>query len=147
VVTNFHVVEGCHSAEIVVNNFIFDEVALVKTIPKFDIAILKIDGFGLPEISFGDSDLVRPGEVIVSIGNPLGLDRSVSEGVVSAIREENNIKIIQMTAPVSLGSSGGPIFNEYGQVVGITTLATTFGAQNLNFAIPINYLKFALDTK
>jgi hypothetical protein len=141
IVTNFHVVEKAFSAEVILNNIIFDEVYLVRVIPKFDIAILKINAFGLRELSFGDSDFLNTGEPVVAIGNPLGLDRSVSNGIISGIRNESNIKVIQMTAPVSAGSSGGPIFNERGEVIGITTLATIFGAQNLNFAIPINYLK------
>jgi S1-C subfamily serine protease len=116
-------------------------VKLIVGKPSLDIAILKIEAIGLPRIVMGDSDYVQEGEQVVAIGNPLGLERTISNGIISGVHSSNNIELIQMTTPVSRGSSGGPIINVYGQVIGITTLATEWGAQNLNFAIPINYIK------
>jgi len=140
IVTNFHVIESAYQAEVKIGEDIFKEVYLVKDVPNLDIAILKINANNLPVLSIGDSDNLLNGQFIIVLSNPWGLERSVSSGIVSAIRSKGDIKVIQMTAPVSPGSSGGPVINEYGEVIGITTLASFFMAQNLNFAIPINSL-------
>lgn len=140
IVTNFHVVESAYQAEVKIGEDVFKEVYLVKDIPNLDIAILKINAENLPVLPLGDSDSLINGQFLIVLSNPWGFERSVSSGIVSAIRSKGDIKLIQMTAPVSPGSSGGPVINEYGEVVGITTLASFFMAQNLNFAIPINYL-------
>jgi hypothetical protein len=140
IVTNFHVMESVYQAEVKIGENIFKDVYLVKGIPNLDIALLKIDSENLPFLNIGDSDKVINGQFVIVLGNPAGLERSVSNGIISAIRSKGDIKVIQMTAPVSPGSSGGPVINEYGEVIGITTLASFIMAQNLNFAIPINYL-------
>lgn len=141
-VTNAHVVQSAYAAEARVAGKTFIDVSLVKVIPAFDMAVLKINAPGeFQPLAIGDSDLLVSGQVIVTLGNPLGLEQSVSTGIVSAVRSSPKLTLIQMTAPVSPGSSGGPVFNEYGEVVGITTIASFFIAQNLNFAVPINYLK------
>ena len=75
-----------------------------------------------------------------SLGNPQGLEGSFSEGIISAIRGGSTDKMFQMTAPISQGSSGGPVFNENGEVIGVSSV-TLHDGQNLNFAIPVNYLK------
>ena len=141
IVTNFHVIEGACSAEVNFDGKIFKEVELISGLSKLDIALLKIDASVLPELPLGNSDSVASGQAIVAIGNPLGLEHSVSNGIVSATRAIGKIELIQMTAPVSMGSSGGPVINEYGQAIGITTVAAIWGAQNVNFAVPINYIK------
>jgi S1-C subfamily serine protease len=141
IITNFHVMEDAYSAQINFSGVIFEGVRLIAGLPEFDLALVKIDALGLPGLSFGDSDVVKDGESIVAIGNPLGLERTVSNGIISAVRVLENITMLQITAPVSLGSSGGPILNEYGQVIGVTTLATSWGAQNVNFAVPIKYIQ------
>lgn len=140
IVTNAHVIASAYSAEIKIGDNVFQDVSLIKNLPNFDIAVLKIDAQGLIPLSIGDSEPLTTGEFIVVLGNPFGFESSVSSGIISAIRSGNNMKLIQMTAPVSSGSSGGPVLNEYGEVIGITTVASFF-AQNLNFAVPINYLK------
>jgi len=147
IVTNFHVVASAAQAQIKIGEKVFDEVFFVKGIPAQDIAVLKINTEKLPVLNIGDSDSLMNGQFIIVLGNPWGLERSVSTGIISAIRSKDNIKLIQMTAPVSPGSSGGPVINEYGEVTGITTLASIFLAQNLNFAIPISYLSNLLKTK
>jgi hypothetical protein len=90
----------------------------------------------------GDSELVRVGEPVVAIGHPLGLEYTLSSGLVSALRaaEIRGLDLIQFSAPVSPGCSGGPILNSAGQVIGIVCLSHPEG-QNLNFAIPINYMR------
>ncbi|MBU4288556.1 MAG: S1C family serine protease, partial [Proteobacteria bacterium] len=84
-------------------------------------------------------DQVRVGERVVVIGNPKGLENTVADGLVSAIREVNGTKMLQISAPITHGSSGGAMFNSRGEVVGITSLG--LGEANLNFAVAINYAK------
>lgn len=144
IVTNAHVIKSAYQAEIKINDRVFKEAYLVKNIPNFDIAILKVNASDLTPLYIGNSDGLVGGQFIVAFGNPMGLEHSVSSGIISAVRLSREIKLIQITAPVSPGSSGGPLLNEYGEVVGITTLASFFFAQNLNFAIPINYLDNAI---
>ena len=93
-------------------------------------------------LTFGDSARLQVGEEVVAIGNPLSLESTVSNGIVSAIRtvEEEGGKFLQITAPISHGSSGGPLLNMAGEVVGITS-AGIMGGENLNFAIPIDDVK------
>lgn len=147
IATNFHVMESAYQAEVKIGENVFKQVYLLKGIPDLDMAILKIEAKDLPALSIGDSDSLIDGQFVIVLGNPWGFERSVSSGIVSAVRSKGDIKVIQMTAPVSMGSSGGPVLNEYAEVVGITTLASFFMAQNLNFAIPINYLTRAIKEK
>ena len=144
IATNFHVLEGSYKAQVKIGDSIFNDVTFVKGVPGLDIAILKVDAKDLTALPIGDSDTILSGQFVIVLGNPGGLERSISTGIISALRSKESIKIIQITAPVSLGSSGGPVLNEYGEVVGIATLASVSMAQNLNFAIPINYLKDVL---
>ncbi len=147
IVTNFHVLESAYRAEVKIVDNEFKEVYLIKSDPSLDIALLKVDSKNLTSLPIGDSDSLVNGQFVVVLGSPWGFERSVSSGIISAIRSQGAIKVIQMTAPVSPGSSGGPVINEYGEVVGITTLASFLMAQNLNFAIPINYLRKIINEK
>lgn len=147
-VTNFHVTEDAHVAVVKLSNGdVYDSIGVINIDPRKDIAVLKIKAQNLPYVSLGDSDTLNVGEKVIAIGNPAGLEQTVSDGVISGIRKsEEGLKIIQISAPISPGSSGGPLFNSKGKVIGITT-ATIEGAQNLNFAIPINYLKPLIENK
>lgn len=142
IVTNYHVLENGYSATIkFIDGSTYDNVSLVAKDREKDLTIIKVPSRkSLPFLYLGNSDKVRVGDIIVAIGNPLGYEGTVSDGRISAIRERKGIKYFQITAPISPGSSGGPLFNIYGEVIGITTAFAPFG-QNLNFAIPINYLK------
>ena len=140
IVTNFHVLESAYDAEVKIGDKIFREVYFVKGVPDLDIAIIKVNATELTPLPIGNSDTLIDGQFVVALGNPIGLERSVSSGIISALRSQGTLRFIQITAPVSPGSSGGPILNEYGEVIGITTLASLFMAQNINFAIPINHL-------
>lgn len=145
VATNAHVIEDRADARV---RFIGGKTAWVRDIlwtdPVRDLALLKIDGQNLPTVQLGDSDAVQVGEQVVAIGNPMGLQNTVSEGIISGIRAvpvgNTEVRLLQMTAPISPGSSGGPLFNAAGKVIGITAI-TLLGGQNLNLAIPINDLK------
>jgi S1-C subfamily serine protease len=118
----------------------FAATGIVALKPDLDLAVLRVEAQGVPVVALGDSDAVQVGERVVAIGSPMGLQNTVSDGLVSAIREKAGQKVFQITAPVSPGSSGGPLFNAKGQVIGITFASVTEG-QNLNFAIPINDAK------
>jgi hypothetical protein len=141
IVTNSHVIVSAHRCEVKAGEKVFREAYLINNFPDIDLAVLKINAEGLSPLVIGDSDGLVSGQFIVALGNPLGLEQSVSSGIISAIRSSRDIKLIQMTAPISPGSSGGPVLNERGEVVGIATIASFFMAQNVNFAVPINYLK------
>lgn len=141
IVTNFHVLESAYQAEVKIGENQFKEASLIKGDPAMDIALLKIDTSDLSVLPIGNSDDLINGQFIVVLGSPWGFEHSVSSGIIGGLRSKDNIKLIQMTAPVSPGSSGGPVINEFGEVIGITTVASFLLAQNLNFAIPINNLR------
>lgn len=147
IATNYHVVESAYQAEVKIGEQLYAPVYLVKAIAQKDIAILKIEADDLLPLPIGNSDQLISGQIVVALGSPLGLEKSISSGIVSSMRSGRDIKLIQMTVPVSPGSSGGPVFNEYGEVVGITTLASFFLAQNVNFAVPIGYLENIINQK
>ena len=95
---------------------------------------------GRKQFPLGNSDLAQVGETVYAVGNPRGLEGTFSDGIVSNIRPVSSDKLIQMTAPLSPGSSGGPVLTRKGEVIGVSVLTIRDG-QNLNFAIPSNYLK------
>jgi len=146
IITNYHVIEDADKAIIALINKhkrvdTYNITSVVATDSIKDIAILKIKGQGLPYVTIGDSDLVKPGQKVFAIGNPEGYTNTISDGIISQIRGlEKGIKLFQITAPISRGSSGGALFNEIGEVIGITNMGDWYG-QNINFAVPINYVK------
>jgi hypothetical protein len=146
IVTNYHVIEGASSAIVKLPDGAFYDVDGVVAFDKArDLAVIKAHGQNFRVVTLGNSDRVRVGEEIVAIGSPLSLESTVSSGIVSGIRniEEEGGKFLQITAPISPGSSGGPLFNMAGEVIGITTLYLK-GGENLNFAIPVNDAKLLL---
>jgi len=143
VVTNYHVIKSGSSAIIKLPDGAFFVVdGLLASDKDRDVAIIKAHGNDFKVLTLGDSDRLQVGEEVVAIGNPLSLESTVSNGIVSGIRtvEEEGGKFLQITAPISPGSSGGPLFNMSGKVIGITTSHLRNG-ENLNFAIPINDVK------
>ena len=143
VLTNYHVIRNGSSAVIKLPNGAFFAVDGVLASDKDrDVAVIKAHGNDFRTLTLGDSDRLQVGEEVVAIGNPLSLESTVSNGIVSAMRtvEDDGGKFVQITAPISPGSSGGPLFNMAGEVVGITT-SHIKGGENLNFAIPINDVK------
>jgi S1-C subfamily serine protease len=148
IVTNYHVVKNASSAIVKFPDGAFYEVEGMLAFDKDrDLAVIKARGENFHTVTLGNSDQCRVGEAVVAIGNPFSLESTVSSGIVSGIRniEEEGGKFLQITAPISPGSSGGPVFNMAGEVVGITTLYLK-GGENLNFAIPINDAKRLLST-
>jgi S1-C subfamily serine protease len=153
--TNHHVIDGASAVRVkFMSGAVFESVELLVDAAAIDLALLHVelahpvDG-GAPvraaPLSLGDSDAVVVGERAISIGNPLGLEHTLTDGLISARRLYEGRAWIQMSVPVSPGNSGGPLFDLHGDVVGITTqqvLGGMFGrAQNLNLAIPVNELK------
>jgi hypothetical protein len=113
--------------------------SLVAIDASADLAVLKIPGLAAPPLKLGQSEDVAVGDAVYAIGNPEGLEGTFSEGIVSGIRTIGADKLLQITAPISPGSSGGPVINGRGDVVGVA-VATFSEGQNLNFAIPSSYL-------
>jgi hypothetical protein len=149
VVTNLHVIQGARALAVKVDGEIYDKVEILEYDARRDIAVLRIRPFGkLQTVPLGDSDAVEIGEEAVAVGNPKGMEHTVSSGLISAFRQDEGYKLIQISVPISPGSSGGPLFDRRGRVIGITTAQLRGeGVQNLNFAVPINYAKPLIDPK
>ena len=145
IATNLHVVEGAARgyAKLVGQETKFNIEGYTAIDEKRDLIILKVTAFGTQEVSLGNSDLAQVGETVYAVGNPRGLEGTFSDGIISSIRPVGTDKLIQITAPLSPGSSGGPVLNRKGEVIGVSVLTIRDG-QNLNFAIPSNYLKTLL---
>ena len=160
VVTNDHVVAG--ERKISITQFSqsgeellkknFDNVRIVATGGNLDLALLKIEGqetTGFPIVPLGESIELNQGDRVFAIGSPLGLERSVSEGIVSLRNRIISDRIhIQTTAEISPGNSGGPLFNYRGEVVGVNNMkVVSQGAEGLGFAIPVQTLKTFLQNR
>jgi hypothetical protein len=141
IVTNFHVIEGAQSAVVKLpTGAIFPVGGVLAHDPDRDLAILKVSGKDLPFLTLGGNRNLQAGEHVIAIGSPLGLEGTVTDGIVSSIRESDGKKWIQTTAPISHGNSGGPLLDMRGRVIGVVTLTSKEG-QNLNFAIPADDVK------
>jgi serine protease Do len=148
ILTNNHVVENADEIVVRLDNEQEHKATLVGKDPKTDLALLKIEGVsGLTAVPLGDSDTLRVGEWVMAIGNPFGLDHSVTSGIVSAkgrfIGAGNYDDYIQTDAAINPGNSGGPLLNLRGEVVGINSaiFSRTGGNIGIGFAIPVNLAK------
>ena len=141
VVTNFHVVEGAAAgvAKVVGGRKLHDVTGAVAVDEGRDLILLAIPSIRAPPLPLGDPNKVLVGDPVYAVGNPLGLEGTFSEGIISGIRHVEADTIFQITAPVSPGSSGGPILDARGRVIGVAT-ALIEGGQNLNFAVPSSHL-------
>ena len=160
IATNFHVIKGASARDILykrVDKSRFRKIKSIRAIhPQRDLAILEVAWTPVKLSPIGDSDSAKKGEPIYVSGNPKGLEGTFSDGKISAIRKDFSIKVLQISAPISRGSSGGPILNLRGEVIGIATWIRRSEIQlkseeieldvpqNLNFAVPSNYLKSLL---
>jgi hypothetical protein len=142
VATNLHVVAGNSKITITLaDHREFQVVEIWNGDRERDLVIMRIEAQKLPVLSLGDSSAIHPGDSVVAIGHPLGLEDTVSNGLVSAIRKlDDDLTVLQISAPIAPGSSGGPIFNDKGEVIGVAT-AIMLGGQNINFGVPITYVK------
>jgi S1-C subfamily serine protease len=154
IVTNYHVVQGAKTIQVSFSNHDSMQARLVGADPSTDVAVLKVDAHAraLTPLTLGESDSVRVGDAVVAIGNPFGLDRSVTAGIVSALQREvqapNSYPIdhvIQTDAAINHGNSGGPLLNANGEVIGVNSQIQTGGTSNGNvgvgFAIPIDTVR------
>jgi S1-C subfamily serine protease len=154
IVTNYHVVQGSTAIQVSFSNRDTVEAQLVGTDPSTDVAVLEVDTTpsALTPLPFGDSDKVQVGDAVVAIGNPFGLERTATSGIVSALQRlitaPNRFTIdhvIQTDAPINHGNSGGPLLNSRGQVIGVNTQIETGGVASGNvgigFAVPSNTVK------
>lgn len=151
ILTNAHVVDGASGISVTLDSGERVEARLVGLDPVLDLALLQVrSDERLPVVTLGDSAKVKVGDEVIAIGNPLGLDQTMTRGIVSGINRilpdvpgTNDEPMIQTDAAINPGNSGGPLLNRCGRVIGITTLITQ-DAQNIGFAIPINVAKSVL---
>ncbi len=154
IITNYHVVQGAGQVDVSFSNMESMRARIVGSDPATDIAVLKVNAQSraLTPLALGNSDAVRVGDAVVAIGNPFGLDRTVTAGIVSALQRHITAPnsgwidhVIQTDAPINHGNSGGPLMNPRGEVIGVNaqiqTGGTTDGNVGIGFAIPINTVK------
>ena len=145
IATNFHVIEGAAkgTAKLVGKYTTYMIEGITAIDETNDLALLKVNAYSIKPLPLGDSDDVRIGATVYVAGNPKGLEGTFSDGIISSRRDRYTQERLQMTAPISPGSSGGPVLNHRGEVIGVSYM-TIEGGQNLNFALPSNYLKTLL---
>jgi serine protease Do len=128
----------------------FKNVKIEAINPFIDLAILKVEDLGDTKVKYaylGDIDKIKVGEKVFAIGNPLGLERTVTDGVISTInRAFEGLVYIQTNADINPGNSGGPLFNLAGEVIGVTNMGYIFFG-GLGFAIPVDYVKHFIDNR
>ncbi|HET7207370.1 MAG TPA: serine protease [Terriglobales bacterium] len=148
ILTNFHVIAHTKRATVrLANEDAYDYVGILDVDKRKDIALLKIKAVNLPYLKLSHSGSAQVGDKLYTLGNPLGVfQNTLSEGLLSGIRQMDGYKLYQLSAPISHGSSGSPVFNSQGDVIGIVE-ATLPEGQNLNFAIPIDYAAGMLDSR
>lgn len=142
-VTNYHVIEGAQSASITTSDTkkTYKVTGVYDYSVQEDWAVIQVDGSGFSCLEIGDTSTVVGGATVYAIGSPLGLQNSISQGLISNVsRIENGVSYIQTSAAISSGSSGGALINKYGEVVGITS-ASYLEGQNLNLALPITIIE------
>ena len=152
ILTNAHVVKDADEIKVNLSDQRSFTAKVIGVDPESDIAVIKIDAKGLPTATLGDSAKLRVGEIVLAIGNPFGLNRTVTSGIVSA-KGRTNLNIIgyedfiQTDAAINPGNSGGPLVNINGEVVGINTAIATRsgGYQGIGFAIPANSAKLIME--
>jgi serine protease Do len=145
IVTNAHVISGADNVTVLLKDGRRLRGTVIGSDPLSDIAVVKVDATGLPAARLGNSDNLLPGQTAIAIGNPLGLNNTGTEGIISATGRsasdigvsDRRVDFIQTDAAINPGNSGGPLLNANGEVIGVNT-AILQGAQGLGFAIPIN---------
>jgi S1-C subfamily serine protease len=145
VLTNAHVIDGANQVIVTLRDGRTFKGEVLGEDPVTDVAVVRIQATNLPKVALGNSESLRPGEWAIAIGNPLGLDNTVTVGIVSATGRtadqigvsDRRVGFIQTDAAINPGNSGGPLLNQQGEVIGMNT-AIIGGAQGLGFAIPIH---------
>ncbi|MEL6325569.1 MAG: HhoA/HhoB/HtrA family serine endopeptidase [Cyanobacteria bacterium J06626_23] len=145
IITNAHVVDGADRVQVTLKDGRTLEGEVMGSDPVTDVAVIKVSESNLPTVQLSDSDQIQPGEWAIAIGNPLGLDNTVTAGIISGVGRSSSqvgvpdkrVEFIQTDTAINPGNSGGPLLNAQGEVIGVNT-AIIRGAQGLGFAIPIN---------
>lgn len=149
VVTNYHVIEGGETVELIRNSDKKKFFGKIKRYDKFhDVCIIKLTNERVENFLSINQDKAKIGEEITVVGSPIGLDGTISKGIISNIqkKEPYDYKLLQISAPISPGSSGGPVVNIKGELLGISVGSSQGdGVQNINFAVPARYISFLLD--
>ncbi|MBU2496389.1 MAG: trypsin-like peptidase domain-containing protein [Candidatus Omnitrophica bacterium] len=138
-VTNYHVISDARTIGVRVDGKEFTAEGLLHVDKANDLALLKINGRNFSPVRIGNAENLTVGSRVYVISSPRGLENSLSEGLISAVRTMGSQKVVQITAPISPGSSGGPVFNESGEVIAVATYILK-ESQNVNFAIPISVI-------
>src|SRR5437867_887126 len=152
IITNNHVVDQVDEIEVQLSDGRTKKARLVGADDQVDVAVLKIDDPGVKPLRLADSDTVQPGDFVLAIGNPLGFEETVTDGIISSKGRPNRSDVfadlLQTNAAINPGNSGGPLINLRGEVIGINTViaSTTGGSQGLGFAIPSNTVRSALES-
>ena len=153
IVTNNHVIEKAQEIKVLLLNKKDYKAKLIGADPKTDIAVIKIDAKGLPALPWGDSNKLKVGEIVFAIGNPFGLNQTVTMGVISAVGRANvgiadYEDFIQTDAAINPGNSGGALINPRGELIGINTaiLSRTGGYQGIGFAVPSSMARQVMDS-
>jgi len=147
IATNYHVIQDATGAQVQLRNGdIYDDVTVIDVDERKDLALIKIKASNLPAVTLANSDDLKVGAVAHVIGAPRGLEGTLSSGIISGVRRAEEIspalsgfRLLQFTAPISPGNSGGPILDESGRLIGVVRAYKPDG-QNLNFGVPANYL-------
>ena len=153
IITNYHVVKDADEIKVLMSDKKEYDGKVIGSDPKTEISIVKIEATGLPTVSWGNSDLLQVGEVVLAVGNPYGLNQTVTMGIVSALGRANvgiadYEDFIQTDAAINPGNSGGALVNVKGELVGINTAiySTSGGYQGIGFAIPSNMVKSVMNS-
>ena len=152
IVTNNHVLNGTDDVTVQLSDGRQSKAKIVGTDGQIDLAVLKIDLENLTPLPIGDSDKVRVGQIVMAIGNPFGLDESVSQGIISAkdrrAMNDSQVEFFQTDTAINPGNSGGPLVNIQGEVIGINTAiySESGGNQGIGFAIPSNVVRSAMNS-
>jgi serine protease Do len=153
ILTNNHVIEGAEKVQVEMTDKRSFEAKVIGADKLSDLALLKIDAKDLPYLNFGDSDRVRVGDVVLAIGNPLGIGQTVTAGIISAKGRRTGLSdgsfedFLQTDAPINEGNSGGPLINVTGEMIGINSqiLSRTGGNIGIGFSIPSNMAKSVIE--
>jgi Do/DeqQ family serine protease len=153
ILTNHHVIDGADKIEVDLNDHRSLQAQLVGSDPPSDLAVLKVNASGLPTLVLGDSDRTRVGDVVLAIGNPLGVGQTVTMGIISAKGRQTGLsngsfeEFLQTDAPINRGNSGGALVSTNGELIGINSqiLSPSGGSIGLGFSIPSNMARNVLD--
>jgi Do/DeqQ family serine protease len=154
ILTNHHVIDGAEQIKVDLNDGRTLDAKVIGSDPPSDLAVLKIDATNLPVLALGDSDKVRVGDVVLAIGNPLGIGQTVTMGIISAKGRQTGLSngafedFLQTDAPINQGNSGGALVSTNSELVGINSqiLSPSGGSIGIGFSIPSNMAKTITDT-